>query len=715
MTIPPPMSPIRPPSRHPARRCAGRAVAGFVLAAVCAAGIRPAVAGSREVGFAASRLPAAVGVPFAGSQGVAGGGVLVGLIDSGVMASHRDLVGRVARGYNALDGGSDTGDALGHGTHVAGLLAGARDGRGIVGVSPDVRILPVRVFVEGGASDAVLSAGVRWAAARTGLINLSLSAGAPIAGAAIRDAVAGGTLVVVAAGNRGAAHPDWPARHARERWANDPTQPGAVIAVGAVDAANRMASFSNRAGDTAAYFLVAPGVDVLSSWGDGHYALLSGTSMAAPAVSGAAALLKSHWPRLDGRQIAGILLSTARDLGAPGIDPVYGRGLLDVEAAMRPVGALVTATAAGSVSLAATGLRLSSATVALGQATRAAGLNVVGVDGYQRDFSSDVATRIADPLPMRLDRVFEGIDRRLGRVEHTLAAGGRLALQPGDSFALVARDGAGEFAFGAGARARDYFGIAARLDVPALSNPYAALAPRGAMLARGLTLGDTVLKAGLLAGTATEHSGSGWTQVEARTLVLEASRRVGDRFVLDATWSGAQEQGAWLGAVGSGALALGQPVRTDALQLGATWAFTPRTVLATTWALGRTPPIQGSGLIASVTETRSDAMSVVLARTDAILPGDGLSLAVSQPMRTRAGEAGALLQTGVDAQGGAVLSSQRWTMVPTGRERVAELAWRAAIGRDRSISGSLAWRYQPNHDAAAAPDAMVALRYRHVF
>ena len=184
-------------------------------------------------------------------------GPTVGLIDTGVRTSHVDLRGIVQSGYNAIDGSTDTRDLVGHGTHVAGTLAIN------AGIGSSLTILPVQIFSNaGGATDASLSAGLNWASSRAGILNLSLSAGAPVAGAAIRDAVAKGALVVVAAGNRGASQPDWPARFAVQSWANGAQARGAVIAVGAVDANNRIADFSNRAGDTAQWFLVAPGVEV---------------------------------------------------------------------------------------------------------------------------------------------------------------------------------------------------------------------------------------------------------------------------------------------------------------------------------------------------------------------------------------------------------------------------------------------------------------------
>jgi subtilisin family serine protease len=126
--------------------------------ALAAAGPGVAPAASTGAELDASGGATRVGAPFAWAYGATGAGVVIGLIDSGVMAAHRELGTRVLRGFNAQDGGGDTGDAVGHGTHVAGLLAAVRDGVGGAGVSPDVLILPVRVFAEGGASDAVLSA-----------------------------------------------------------------------------------------------------------------------------------------------------------------------------------------------------------------------------------------------------------------------------------------------------------------------------------------------------------------------------------------------------------------------------------------------------------------------------------------------------------------------------------------------------------------------------
>ncbi len=219
----------------------------------------------------------------------------------------------------------------------------------------------------------------------------------------------------------------------------------------------------------------------------------------------------------------------------------------------------------------------------------------------------------------------------------------------------------------------------------------------------------------MLGGAATESSGSGWTAVDARTTVAEASRRVGDALLLSTTWTRSVERGAWLGAVGSGGFEVSEPVRTDALQLGAAWRFASGAVLAATWAQGRTPGHGGAGVFSAVGDARSEAGSLALVLPDALVSGDGLSLSVSQPMRTRSGEAVATLQSGVDVDGRPLTAQRRYSLVPDGRERVLEIAYRRAIDRDTQVGAVLALRREPNHDAGAPGDAVVALRLRRTF
>ncbi|MEO7404951.1 MAG: S8 family peptidase, partial [Burkholderiales bacterium] len=269
-------------------------------------------------------------------------GVTVAAIDTGVNVDHIDLAGRIASGgYSVISGGSELADANGHGTLISSIIIARRDpdSRG-----RDPRVLPIKVFDGPTTTEAYVNAGLAYSIGRASIVNLSISAIGPVAETGLRDSVAAGQLLVVAAGNRGNANPDWPARFASQSWSNHQ-----IIAVGAVDSSNVIASFSNRAGDTRDVFLVAPGVGVIgaSAHSTSGLAIGSGTSVAAPYISGVAALVKSYWPQLSARQIAEVLFTTATDLGAPGTDDVYGRGLFNVSAALAPVGTVSVPLASG--------------------------------------------------------------------------------------------------------------------------------------------------------------------------------------------------------------------------------------------------------------------------------------------------------------------------------------------------------------------------------
>jgi subtilisin family serine protease len=197
-------------------------------------------------------------------------------------------------------------DDQGHGTHVAGTIAGLGrpiNGTAVYGVAPKARLMPVKVLDEqGGGSVSSIVEGINWATSHGAqVINMSLGApeGSPSLRRAIQRALSRGVTVVAASGNEG---PD-----------NGPSYPAAypgVIAVAASDPNDRLAKFSSR-GDYVSF--IAPGVKILSSIPGGKYAELSGTSMACPHVSGLAALAVSLGA--DGPQaVAGALEGAAKRL-----------------------------------------------------------------------------------------------------------------------------------------------------------------------------------------------------------------------------------------------------------------------------------------------------------------------------------------------------------------------------------------------------------------
>lgn len=275
-----------------------------------------------------------------------GSGVTIAVIDSG-SGPHPDLDANLDAGRNLFMGADEVGapdvDTVGHGTHVAGIIAAvANNGVGVAGVAPESRILPIRVLGPDGRgrSGDVVTA-VRLAAdigAR--VINLSLGGDqeSPALTEAIRYATDKGALVIAAAGNDGpTAAPKWPA-------ASDLT-----IAVAFTDQQN-VPSPRSQSGE---YIdIAAPGVAILST-ATGDYTYSSGSSMAAGFVSGAAALLFSAQPTLTNAQVRDLLLRTATDIAAPGPDPLTGFGLLNLRAAFAelarlfPVAGAPTITALG--------------------------------------------------------------------------------------------------------------------------------------------------------------------------------------------------------------------------------------------------------------------------------------------------------------------------------------------------------------------------------
>jgi type VII secretion-associated serine protease mycosin len=253
--------------------------------------------------------------------------IRVAVVDTGVDAAHPDLAGRVLPGHDFANDDSDAYDDQWHGTWVAAIIAAnTNNAVGIAGVSASARILPVKVLdAHGNGTDADVAAGITWAADHgADVINLSLG-GFPD-NAAIRQAVEYAlerdVVVVAAAGNQAAETPQYPAAY-----------PG-VVAVAATDANGEIARFS---GHGLWIDIAAPGVDITSARSRSSYETMSGTSYAAPFVSGVATLVQSLYPVATASEIVSQLLWTARDAGPVGVDSHYGHGLLDALAAVGPL------------------------------------------------------------------------------------------------------------------------------------------------------------------------------------------------------------------------------------------------------------------------------------------------------------------------------------------------------------------------------------------
>ncbi len=268
-----------------------------------------------------------VKAPSAWANGYTGKGTVIAVLDTGVDYNHQDLKDNIwtnskeipgngidddgdgyvddVYGWNFADNNNNTTDTYGHGTHVAGTIAGENNNFGVTGIAYDAKIMPVKVLGnDGSGTYSAIAEGIRYAVDRgANVINLSLGGDYPNSTleSAIEYADSKNVTVVMAAGNNGDSVPAYPARYANKHG----------IAVGAVDKNKNMASYSNRAGSDTISYVTAPGSSVYSTVPGDKYATYSGTSMASPHVAGLVGLMLSANPNLTTAQIRQIIAETA--------------------------------------------------------------------------------------------------------------------------------------------------------------------------------------------------------------------------------------------------------------------------------------------------------------------------------------------------------------------------------------------------------------------
>jgi len=262
-----------------------------------------------------------------------GEGIKVGVLDTGIALEHPDLKSAILEARDFTRSPSQAYDAQGHGTHVSGIIAARRNANGIVGVAPESKIIMAKVLNdEGTGTSANIVAGIRWAVA-TGADILSMSLGSPEPDEEIHQAlllaISKGVFVITAAGNEG---PDLDT-------VGYPAGFSEMVAVGSIDRQKKLSSFSSRGRQVD---IVAPGDQITSCYPPRSYAVLSGTSMATPFVSGVVALMLAKHRKLGGKtpvetqqDLIKHLCRSADDAGKAGFDPLYGCGIINPAKLMR--------------------------------------------------------------------------------------------------------------------------------------------------------------------------------------------------------------------------------------------------------------------------------------------------------------------------------------------------------------------------------------------
>jgi len=257
-----------------------------------------------------------------------GKAIKVAVLDTGIDGTHPDLAPNYKGGISFVPSETSPMDFNSHGTHCAGTIAAAINNVGVVGVAPAAYLYAVKVLDRSGSGQfSWIIAGIDWCITN-GIKIISMSLGAPSAPAAVgticNTAWSKGLLLVAAAGNSGHTPTGLPTSVGfPARYAN-------VIAVSAIDSGNVITSFSSAGPEVE---ICAPGLNVLSTVPGGGYGTKSGTSMACPHVSGAAALAWGGHRYTNNVTIRRLLAWTSDNLGNPGRDPLYGYGRVDAEQA----------------------------------------------------------------------------------------------------------------------------------------------------------------------------------------------------------------------------------------------------------------------------------------------------------------------------------------------------------------------------------------------
>jgi hypothetical protein len=680
------------------------------------------------------------------NAGATGKGVGIAIIDTGIDLQSPEFEGRISAASTPVAGQASVADEDGHGTAVAFIAAGRRNGANTHGVAFEASVIALRGDRSGSCATTGDNAGCKFGtdsiaagvdAARLAgarVINMSLGGTAmPQAlQAAINRATQAGIVIVIAAGNDGGDNPDAFAGVAGTAAANN-----SVIIAGSVGTTDGISTFSDKAGTGANFFLTAVGEKIRAPDHTGTAYLWSGTSFAAPQISGAVALLAQAFPNLTGAQIVDLLLTTARDAGAPGADPVYGRGVMDLTRAFQPVGGTAVAGSTAAVGTASTG----QTSAPMGDA-KTSGMGAVILDGFERAFAIDLARGIGRQGPSRnLAGQLVSRNRQVAvaaggtSVAVTLAPTprGDVLLQPTRltaSDADTARAVAATVTQRLGRRTS--FGFAMRGGAEGLAaqmagqaTPAFLVAPSGGLGFDSMADAATALRrqVGGWGVTAAIETGdvlsqreqatarAGWARSPYEKLSIGFDRQVGP-VALTLTAARLAERDTLLGArLGA---ALGSPGATSwfadaAARFDAGDGWTVGGTMKQGWTSPQVRGFAGGGLI------RSNAWSFDIGK-DGLLGGDSWGLRLAQPLRVSGGGLDLTLPTQWDytTRSVSVWTSQHLSLAPTGRELDLEMRYARPFAGG-VIQTNLFWRREPGNWAALPADRGAALRWSKGF
>ncbi len=654
---------------------------------------------------------------------------VIAVIDSGI-APIPELAPHLAPGgFDFVNNDPDATDDNGHGTVLAAIAVSSSNFT--------AQVMPIKILDATGSGALIWGRqGIAHAASRPNVRILNLSTQSmvydlPVV-ASLQSAAGAGKIIVMAAGNTGLPNPDFPAGIVNQL-------SGRGIAVGAVGPGNVIRPYTARAGNSMNSYLVA-----LDDLGLG----LLGTSFAAPQVSGAAALVLHNAPFLSANEVVDILLRTAVDLGAPGTDPIYGRGLLNPSAALMPVGPPQIPT---GDTVADSGASIQRVALELGPAVAGALMDngrlakTVIVDEYKRPFVVNLKSlaSIHDPRPTwpslldDLRGLSEPLDVPLAS-KHKLS----LWLSPpvfADSELCSVfcdfdpSEGATEIAMSLSSVSNKGLHYHLNLNTD-LGTPFGAnqwhrvkamsLLSRRSLLSPYLSFGERSNSAGLgygfgrridvaLGFVATDEGDAHGRRSDAA--LIEGNYELSDWMSLTAQLTTLSEDGNLLGGASNGAFGVDQS-NTTAVSVGARLQLRPSLALVGHYTRGHTrvDDVEHS-LLHDFSSLRSEAFSAALFANGVIRKDDQVAIAVSRPLRVTDGSVDMEIPYARDYAGNVLSNTERISLVPQGKETDVEISYRFPLREHTTVGANLLYRAQPDHRKASGPETGVYAVLRHDF
>ncbi|OYU69511.1 MAG: hypothetical protein CFE28_05540 [Alphaproteobacteria bacterium PA2] len=693
-----------------------------------------------------------ISLPTSTTTNTKGGqGVVLGIVDTGIISNNFEVTGRVsalsscaAITFKCSNGAADD---QGHGTAVAAIAAGAYTGATAMmsGVAPGVTIVAQKSMSALGIGyDVDIANGITKAAdAGATVINLSLTfAPTNRIVTAMNYAAGKGAVLVFAGGNENTtllagANSLGLSQAALSR----------LLFVGSVNSANVKSSFSNTPGTGSAtaaasgttpaksvtyssLWLMAPGENIIApgiKYGPTALASWSGTSMAAPVVAGAVALLQKTWPALIRNGAApAVLLATATNLGAAGTDTTYGVGLLNLSRAFSPVGALSAVSPTGtSISLGASSSATISSTTLGTLKSLGTALNTYTVfDGYSRNFSANLSTLISKPA---------GTAVSLSSLTYNpvwtnslkLAGGGEISIYR-DTLSTLADDRFDRDAYRMGATAprapinylayttREGISIAGGYGLASAGFFDRALWGSTAAADPGVGGLSALAQGGYSATVAAPLSenlrlAAGWSQTpepdqplslrganarSARSETIGLVYQDDGPVLLGVMVSALNETSGLLGASygPESALNFGKGGASYQADVTAVIDLGSGRSLALTLANARTPGRDvAQGLISRVSDLDSRGYGMALTLPDVAARGDRLTFSVSQPLQLRSGSV-ALAQTEVDDEGYNHTTEVDTALTGGPAETDLAVSYSRVMARKTYFQADLTWR-----------------------